>query len=182
MSSADTTEDCKLLASTTGTVGSTLVSAAVISARMLNEFVYCPRLFYYEFVEGVFVENADTLRGSAIHTHVDSGSGALPPTVKAEGKGEEDEGGDSMPRARDQRSVKTSKSELPNPASESPPETIHSRSVQMGSHRLGVTAKMDLVEARTAREDLFSALEVCPVDYKAGGASGRGRHRGVVGY
>jgi hypothetical protein len=23
---------------------------------MLNEFVYCQRLFYYEFVEGVFVE------------------------------------------------------------------------------------------------------------------------------
>ena len=32
---------------------------------MLNEFVYCPRLFYYEHVEGVFVENADTLRGPA---------------------------------------------------------------------------------------------------------------------
>src|SRR5437899_179734 len=30
-----------------------------IPARMLNEFVYCQRLFYYEFVEGVFVENAD---------------------------------------------------------------------------------------------------------------------------
>jgi len=34
---------------------------------MLNEFVYCPRLFYYEFVEGVFVENADTLRGKGLH-------------------------------------------------------------------------------------------------------------------
>jgi CRISPR-associated protein Cas1 len=49
-----------------------------LPARMLNEFVYCPRLFYYEFVEGVFVHNADTLRGAAIHTRVDSGSGALP--------------------------------------------------------------------------------------------------------
>jgi CRISPR-associated protein Cas1 len=44
----------------------------------------------------------------------------------------------------------------------------------MGSERLGVVAKMDLVEARAARaneaekEDLFTALEVCPVDYKAG--------------
>ena len=34
-----------------------------IPARMLNEFVYCQRLFYYEFVEGVFVESVDTLRG-----------------------------------------------------------------------------------------------------------------------
>ena len=30
-----------------------------IPARMLNEFVYCQRLFYYEFVEGVFVESVD---------------------------------------------------------------------------------------------------------------------------
>ncbi|HOC00245.1 MAG TPA: hypothetical protein PKM43_16060, partial [Verrucomicrobiota bacterium] len=36
--------------------------ADVIPARMLNGFVYCPRLFYHEFVEGVFVESADTLR------------------------------------------------------------------------------------------------------------------------
>jgi CRISPR-associated protein Cas1 len=50
-----------------------------LPARMLNEFVYCPRLFYYEFVEGVFVHNADTLRGAAIHTRVDSRSGAMPP-------------------------------------------------------------------------------------------------------
>lgn len=28
----------------------------LIPAGMLNEFVYCPRLFYYEFVEGVFVQ------------------------------------------------------------------------------------------------------------------------------
>src|SRR6266487_4454058 len=54
-----------------------------IPARMLNEFVYCQRLFYYEFVEGVFVESADTLRGEAIHQRVDTGSGALP---KAKGK------------------------------------------------------------------------------------------------
>ena len=51
----------------------------VIPARMLNEFVYCPRLFYYEFVESVFVENADTLRGDGLHRRVDRGRGALPP-------------------------------------------------------------------------------------------------------
>ena len=34
-----------------------------IPARMLNEFVYCPRLYYYEHVEGVFVESADTVKG-----------------------------------------------------------------------------------------------------------------------
>src|SRR5579862_6358850 len=50
----------------------------LIPARMLNEFVYCQRLFYYEFVEGVFVGSADTLRGGALHQRVDSGTGALP--------------------------------------------------------------------------------------------------------
>ncbi|MBI4661866.1 MAG: hypothetical protein HY735_23850, partial [Verrucomicrobia bacterium] len=58
-----------------------------IPARMLNEFVYCQRLFYYEFVERVFVESADTLRGGAIHQRVDSGNGALP---KAKRKAEAD--------------------------------------------------------------------------------------------
>jgi CRISPR-associated protein Cas1 len=47
-------------------------------------------------------------------------------------------------------------------------ETIHSRSVQMGSERLGIVAKMDLVESKAEKGDLLSALEVCPVDYKAG--------------
>lgn len=37
-----------------------------LPARMLNEFVYCPRLFYYEHVEGVLVESADTVKGAAV--------------------------------------------------------------------------------------------------------------------
>ena len=28
-----------------------------LPARMINEHVYCPRLFYFEQVEGVFVDN-----------------------------------------------------------------------------------------------------------------------------
>jgi len=124
-------------------------SAEPLPARMLNEFVYCPRLFYYEFVEGVFVHNADTMRGAAIHTRVDSGSGAMPPSEPG-------------------------KSEARIPKSETEePETIHSRSVSLGSERLGVTAKIDLVEIRPIDSqvddsDLFSKREVCPVDYKAG--------------
>ena len=35
-----------------------------LPARMLNEFVYCPRLFFYEWVEGVFAHSADTVDGS----------------------------------------------------------------------------------------------------------------------
>jgi CRISPR-associated protein Cas1 len=138
-----------------------------LPSRMLNEFVYCQRLFYYEFVEGVFVESVDTLRGDAIHQRVDSGSGALPKARRKIGTDK------STPVA------KTTEAEPATKASTVPvaePETIHSRSVHMGSERLGIVAKMDLVEVRAARaaiatdtsEDLFSALEVCPVDYKAG--------------
>ena len=32
-------------------------------ARMVNEYVYCPRLFYYEWVESVFRESVDTVEG-----------------------------------------------------------------------------------------------------------------------
>jgi len=130
-----------------------------IPARMLNEFVYCQRLFYYEFVEGVFVESVDTLRGGAIHQRVDSGNGSLP---KAKKKAETD---------KSKREEKPAEAELAIPTSEAKvaePEIIHSRSVQMGSERLGVVAKMDLVETKAGKDDLFTALEVCPVDYKAG--------------
>jgi CRISPR-associated protein Cas1 len=105
-----------------------------LPARMINEFVYCPRLFYYEQVEGVFVENADTIRGSQGHKRVDQGSGALP-------------GPDGAATRNDE------------------PDTIHARSVELASDRLGVVCKMDLVEVRT---DLFSSVQVCPVEYKAG--------------
>ena len=49
-----------------------------LPARMLNEFVYCPRLFYYEWVESVFAESAETVEGKFQHARVDSGTGALP--------------------------------------------------------------------------------------------------------
>jgi CRISPR-associated protein Cas1 len=49
-----------------------------LPARMVNEFVYCPRLFFYEWVEGVFRESADTLEGSAQHKRVDARPTELP--------------------------------------------------------------------------------------------------------
>ena len=132
-----------------------------IPARMLNEFVYCQRLFYYEFVEGVFVESADTLRGGAIHQRVDSGTGALP---KAKRKADA-----NKPQGDDKPAEPKSEASASEPVAQiCEPETIHSRSVQMGSERLGVVAKMDLVESKAEKADLFTALEVCPVDYKAG--------------
>lgn len=49
-----------------------------LPARMLNEFVYCPRLFYYEWVEGVFVESVDTVAGSLRHQKLERKEDALP--------------------------------------------------------------------------------------------------------
>ncbi|OGL42918.1 MAG: hypothetical protein A2161_02480 [Candidatus Schekmanbacteria bacterium RBG_13_48_7] len=43
-----------------------------IPARMLNEFIYCPRLFYMEWVQGEFVHNEYTLDGTFKHKNVDS--------------------------------------------------------------------------------------------------------------
>src|ERR1700739_4799803 len=49
-----------------------------LPARMVNEFVYCPRLFFYEWVDGVFRESADTIEGAAQHKRVDARATALP--------------------------------------------------------------------------------------------------------
>jgi CRISP-associated protein Cas1 len=49
-----------------------------LPARMVNEFVYCPRLFFYEWVESAFRESADTLEGSAQHKRVDARPSELP--------------------------------------------------------------------------------------------------------
>ena len=57
-----------------------------LPARMVNEFVYCPRLFFYEWVEGVFRASADTEEGKVQHRRVDAGTGELP---AAEELGEE---------------------------------------------------------------------------------------------
>jgi CRISPR-associated protein Cas1 len=46
---------------------------------MVNEFSYCPRLFFYEWVDGIFKESVDTVEGAAQHRRVDRKSDALPP-------------------------------------------------------------------------------------------------------
>ena len=50
-----------------------------LPARMLNEFVYCPRLFFYEHVEALFAHNRETVEGAIRHARVDGGSGELAP-------------------------------------------------------------------------------------------------------
>jgi CRISPR-associated protein Cas1 len=89
---------------------------------MLNEFTYCPRLFFLEWVEGRFVDSDDTVEGRLYHRPVDQPQGSLPP-----------------PDASDLRIA---------------------RSVTLSSPRLGVIARIDLLE--------LSDGAVQPVDYKHG--------------
>ena len=55
-----------------------------LPARMVNEFAYCPRLFFYEWVEGLFAESVDTVEGSIQHRRVDAKSTALPDAKELE--------------------------------------------------------------------------------------------------
>ena len=43
----------------------------LIPARMLNEFAYCPRLAYLEWVQGEFADNLETHEGRFGHRRVD---------------------------------------------------------------------------------------------------------------
>jgi len=96
-----------------------------IPARMINEYTYCPRLFYLEHVQGEWAHNADTLDGRFVHRRVDEERGRVPDPKKVI----------EMPR-------------------------LHARSVLLGSDALGVTARVDVIEADEGR--------VIPVDYKRG--------------
>ncbi len=119
-----------------------LPEASLLPARMLNEFVYCPRLFYYEFVENVFLHNADTREGAAQHGRIDKGKGRLPKNPPKKEHGDKADGDDDAP------------------------ETIHARSVFLYSETLRVNAKLDLVEGET--DSKTGDVRYQPVEYKKG--------------
>jgi CRISPR-associated endonuclease Cas1/CRISPR-associated protein Cas4 len=96
----------------------------LLPARMVNEYQYCPRLAYLEWVQGEWADSADTVQGRHAHRRVDKPGG-----------------------------------DLPDPVAEKP-ERVHARSITLSSNRLGLIAKMDLVEGEGSR--------VTPVDYKRG--------------
>ena len=119
----------------------------LIPARMLNEFAYCPRLAYLEWVQGEFAESRDTLDGSFQHRRVDKPVGALPPPgPRARGKPVDAQEGDEVEEAAGK---------------------IHSRSVQLSAAGEGLLAVIDLIEAAEG-SDGVDTLAVTPVDYKRG--------------
>jgi CRISPR-associated protein Cas1 len=54
-------------------------SVELVPARMINEFVYCPRLFYLEWVDREWASSADTLAGQLVHRRIEDEGGSLPP-------------------------------------------------------------------------------------------------------
>lgn len=50
----------------------------LIPARMVNEFVYCPRLAYLMWTQGEWAETGDTVEGRRVHTQVDRPNAPLP--------------------------------------------------------------------------------------------------------
>jgi len=56
----------------------------LVPARMVNEFAYCPRLFFLEWVQARFADNSDTVDGRYQHRVVDAETGRAPEPAQAE--------------------------------------------------------------------------------------------------
>lgn len=50
----------------------------LVPVRMLNEYAYCPRLFYLEWVQGEWADNRFTDEGRYAHRRADAGGGEVP--------------------------------------------------------------------------------------------------------
>lgn len=92
----------------------------LLPARMVNEYVYCPRLAYLMWVQQEWSDSHDTVDGRRIHKRVDADSGDLP-----------------------EREHAADDDEAPGDEAE---QTIHARAVTLASEGLGVIARLDLVE------------------------------------
>lgn len=91
---------------------------------MLNELVYCPRLFYLEHVQGIFIESADTIEGAAQHQRAERRGRRV---TKASGKNAEAEVGET------DGSEENLWEQIP-------------RRLTLSSDELGVTGNIDLLE------------------------------------
>ncbi len=128
--------------------------SGLLPSRMINEFAYCPRLFYYEHVEGLFVQNADTVEGTIRHKNVDAKTTALPKGRAAASK---------SPAAKAAANSKTKskkKSATEDDANSEKPERIHATSVMLSSEQYSIISKIDLIEV--------NGNAASPVEYKRG--------------
>ncbi|MBN1851224.1 MAG: CRISPR-associated endonuclease Cas1 [Pirellulales bacterium] len=135
----------------------------LIPARMLNEFAYCPRLAYLEWVQGEFADNLETIEGRFGHRSVDRESrGDVPEPGDDGSPTTSDDGNNSRESAsgRPKLSASSDEDEAGADPSEDIIEPIHTRSLMLSSTAEGLIAKMDLVD--------INAYQAVPVDYKRG--------------
>src|SRR5947208_15262590 len=50
----------------------------LVPVRMVNEYVYCPRLAFLEWVDSEWADSGDTEEGRRAHVRVDAGGGKVP--------------------------------------------------------------------------------------------------------
>ncbi len=60
----------------------------LVPARMVNEFVYCPRLAYLMWAQAEWAETGDTVDGRRVHVRVDRANAPLPSPETLEGEQE----------------------------------------------------------------------------------------------
>jgi CRISPR-associated exonuclease Cas4/CRISPR-associated protein Cas1 len=58
----------------------------LVPVRMVNEYVYCPRLAFLEWVDGEWADSGDTEEGRRAHVRVDGGGGRLPAPAEIDDK------------------------------------------------------------------------------------------------
>lgn len=115
--------------------------------RGVAEHAYCPRLFYYMSVEGVFAPSADTEQGAGVHRRVDRPSAGIPSAGIPSAAVNESRG----PLTRDPEDA----ANTPDPER---PRII--RSLALTSERLGITGTLDLAE--------IDGQTAIPVEYRKG--------------
>lgn len=132
-----------------------------LPARMVNEFAYCPRLFYFEHVEGLFVHNADTIEGNIRHKRVDKKTTQLRAGRTSKKNGPSKSASPSNGTLFDmQEPVAEPVVESVDIDDDQDPKQIHATSVTLASDHYGIIAKIDLIEA--------VGNEANPVEYKRG--------------
>jgi CRISPR-associated exonuclease Cas4/CRISPR-associated protein Cas1 len=58
----------------------------LLPVRMVNEYVYCPRLAFLEWVDGEWADSGDTEEGRRAHVRIDAGGGSLPTPAEVDDK------------------------------------------------------------------------------------------------
>lgn len=127
----------------------------LVPARMINEALYCERLLYLEWVQGEFEDNAFTVEGRSVHRRADRPGGALPPVPGARPAARRGAKKRAGVAAEEDGEADTKDGE------EEPTRPYEARSVWLSSERLGITAKVDIVEGDATGR-------VVPIEYKRG--------------